>query len=314
MQRRLLPALALLAVAVISCRSEPRSPQAAAVNPVPVVAAERLVIGVASYYSEDIADSLQPLVAYLRRELGIPVELRMAEAYRELSSLLVSGEVDVAQIPPLAYVRLRQRHPDITSLVTPIIGGSPSYLGHVFVQEQAPYDSLRDLEGARIGYVSLDSVSGYLFPRQLVRRLRLDPDAFFSESRFYRSHPEVLRAVLEGEVDAGAAFDLSSDWTAVQERPPGLRVLAKTERIPNDCLVARPGYDPGTLEALTRALLWLRPGRPGAEAVLEPLRVNGWVQSDEERFERIRQVLALEGADEPEEPFELVPRFGRMGK
>jgi hypothetical protein len=47
--------------------------------------------------------------------------------------------------------------------------------------------------------------------------------------------------------------------------------------------------------ALRQELLRIRPGEPGADRILEALRVNGWVRADESRYDRVRAVLAREG-------------------
>lgn len=265
------------------------------------VGVTRLVFGVSSFTGEEIEAIAEPLRRYLQSSLGVPVALRVAEPYRELPALLDAGQVDVAQIAPLAYVRLRDAG-RARAIATPIIGGSPTYLGHLYVRVESPYESLRELEGVRIGYVSADSTSGYLFPRALFDQHGIAPDTFFRETRFYRSHPAVVEAVLAGEIDVGAAFDMTSDWAGLQdarERPAGLRVLAKTARVPNDCFAARTGLDAGTVGALRRALLALRPGHARATEVLAGLRVNGWVPADERRYDRIRDVLAREASRRP---------------
>lgn len=269
--------------------SEPEAQQ----QPAPV-RADHLTLGVSAYYGDDPAVVLQPLVRYLQAELGIQVSLRVAETYVELPALLERGEVDVAQLAPLSYVHLRRRIDGLQPIATPIIGGSPTYLGHIYVREDSPLRTLADLRGHSMAYVSPDSSSGYLFPRELLRRRGFDPDAYFSSQVFLGTHPQVRDAVKAGRVDAGAVFDDSSDWTGPQQRHQGLRVVAKTERIPNDCIVARTGYDPGAVAALRRALVALRPGADGAEEILSLLEVNGWVPADDSRYDRIEAVLEKE--------------------
>jgi phosphate/phosphite/phosphonate ABC transporter binding protein len=255
----------------------------------------RIIIGLPDYGGLDAVRAWLPLVAYLQAKLGISIAVRAAEPYTKLPALLRSGAVDVAQIPPLAYVTLHEEDPGITPLATPIVGSTPTYLGHVYVLATSPYQVLEDLRGKRMAYVDAHSSSSYLFPRDLLRRHGLDPDTFFGSVRFYESHAQVLAAIASGEVDAGAAVDGTSGWSGVATRPKGLRVIAKTERIPNDCLAARAGLDAATATALQEALVSLRIGDPKAEALLAPWHVNGWVRADGARYESIRAVLARDG-------------------
>lgn len=257
------------------------------------VGVQRLRFGLSPYYGEDVALEAKPLAARLSTVLGVSVELVVAEAYAELPELVGRGAVDVARLAPLAYVHLAEKHP-IVPIAMPVVGGSPTYLGHLYARSESRILSLDDLKGRRVGWVSPESCSGYLFVRDLVRARGHDPDRWFGEERFYGKHPAVLDAVRRGEVDAGAAIDATSDWTGPLARPEGLRVIAKTARIPNDCVVARPGLDHGTYARVRQELLRLRPGAPGADPVLVAMRVNGWVEPSETRYDRVREVLRRE--------------------
>lgn len=287
--RRLLQTVALL-LAFGACHLPASQQQPTEGETTLPVRAQRLIFGVSAYYGDNPETMLQPLVRYLEKEIGIPVKLRVAETYVELPGLLEKDDVDVAQLAPLSYVHLR-RKAGLVPVATPIIGGSPTYLGHIYVRTSSPYQTLDDLRGRTMAYVSPESSSGYLFPRELLRNRGHDPNAFFAATKFLGAHPDVQDAVLNGEADAGAAFDMTSDWTGPLERPEGLRVIAKTERIPNDCIAARTGYDPGAVAALRRALVSLRPGQKDAEEILSLLKVNGWVPADDSRYDRIEEVV-----------------------
>jgi phosphate/phosphite/phosphonate ABC transporter binding protein len=266
---------------------------------VPRVGVTRLVIGLPIYRPGDDGAAAQPLSVYLTQTLGVPVEVRMAEPYEELPKLLRQGQVDIAQIAPLAYVRVKTEEPRIKGLATAVISGNPTYLGHFYVRKESDYRSLADLRGTRMGYVKPQSTSGYLFARDLLRRKGFDPDTFFKSTQFIGSHPGVIAAVLAGDIDVGAAEDITSDWIGKENIPEGLRVIAKTERIPNDCIAARPGLDDGTIRRVTSALLDLHPADKRASAILDALNINGWIAGDEARYDRVRRVLAADGAKTP---------------
>lgn len=286
--------LSLFTLIILGCQSPLRPANASDADAPRPIRAQRLIIGVSAYYGANPTEALEPLVHYLSRELGIPVTLRVAETYVELPALLERGEIDIAQLAPLAYVQLRRRQPGLQPIATPIVGGTPSYVGHIYVRSESPVKTLDDLRGQSIAFVSRDSSSGYLYPRELLRRRGENPNAFFSEELFVESHPDAQEAVLTGKAVAGAAFDATSDWTGQEERPEGLRVIAKTERIPNDCIAARPGYDRGTVEAFRRALVALKPGVEEAESILGALKVNGWVPADATRYDRIEELFEKE--------------------
>lgn len=246
-------------------------------------------------YSEETGTrGWEGLAKHLEKTLQVRVTLIGAEPYSEIPQLVRRGEVDIAEVPPLVYVQLKEADVGTRALATPVISGGPTYLGHVYVRENSPYRSLESLRGARMAFVSKGSSSGYLFPRALMRARGLDPDTFFGHVRFYNTHVQVLEAVAKGEVDGGAAIDSTADWTVMQEMPSNLRVIAKTVRIPNDCVVARSGFDAGTARAVRDALTALHSSDPDVQEILAQMKLNGWVRADESRYDVIREVLRNE--------------------
>jgi ABC-type phosphate/phosphonate transport system substrate-binding protein len=153
---------------------------------------------------------------------------------------------------------------------------------------------VEDVRGKRIGYVSTVSSSGYLFPRDLLRQDGLDPNTFFGSSRLYQTHDQVLAAVVAGEVDVGAAIDMSLDWSRLTTPADSLNVIGKSRRIPHDCVVARGSFDEETALAFRDTLLAMRASDPEMKSILPGLHVNGWVRADEARYDVVREVMERE--------------------
>lgn len=291
---RIVAAVPILLV-LVACGPSAHTREMAAEEPAHI-SLSHLTIGMPKYRDNEDAASLKAFADYLSRTFGVRVEIRMEEPYQTLPVLLRTGAVDIAELPPLAYARLHDQDPRVLPIATSVISGNPTYLGHLYVKADSRFHLLSDLQGARIGYVNPDSTSGYLFPRDVLRRKGFDPDTFFSSSRFFGSHPKVLDAIASGEIDVGAAEDVTSEWLGPIQRPEGLRVIMKTDRIPNDCMAARPGLDQQTRQAILRALEDLHPPVPDAPAILSAIGVNGWIAGDEARYDRVRLVLQDENA------------------
>jgi phosphate/phosphite/phosphonate ABC transporter binding protein len=298
MRAQWFPGLLLVALTFACTKSSSRLPLVGESGaPSPPVTEVR--IGVQNVGDESTERAWLRLAGELEKAIHLPVRIRMAESYSELPTLLRKGLVDVALLPPVVYVREKQQNPGIRALATPVLSGSPTYLGHLYVALDAPFQSLADLKGRRIGYVSSASSSGYLFPRDAVRENGFDPSSFFSREIFFETHDQVLNAVASGEVDVGAAIDTSLDWVGLGRPPPGIRVIAKSRRIPHDCLAARPGFDERTALALRDALVSLHVSNAAHREILSQLHINGWVTTDEARYEVVREVLKREGREAP---------------
>ena len=189
----------IAATLIVACRV---APTAADAGPVTVVArpilATTLVLGLPTYTSRATAEAAQPFADYLSSAIGIPVTIRMGEPYDELERWLRDGEIDVAELPPVAWVLLSRQSPGAVAVATPVIGGSPTYLGHVYVRADSPVQSLEDLRGKSFGYVDHESGSGYLFPRGMLLKEGLKPNGFFGAEKFQGDHKSVCNAVIKG--------------------------------------------------------------------------------------------------------------------
>jgi phosphonate transport system substrate-binding protein len=120
-----------------------------------------------------------------------------------------------------------------------------------------------------------------------------DAGRVLADARFLGDHLEVLRAVINGQVDAGASFYGALKAGRVRGIDvSGLRVLAVTGRIPFDAVVARPGLDPAVAASVTAVLDRLNGSSPEARAALSGLLdVDGFVPSDDSFYDPVRAML-----------------------
>jgi len=186
------------------------------------------------------------------------VELVLAPDYQSCVDMLERGEVDLAWLGTASYVRNRDRV-SMTPIVRPLWFGQEGYRGVVFTVEATGIKSLKQLKGKRLALVDRESASGYVYPAALLRKEGLLIPADFSKVEFLGSHDAVLMAVLLGEYDAGAVFDRAFVTVADRAKRVSLRILAQTERIPGEPIVARPGLEPETVEEVRDAFLSLTP-------------------------------------------------------
>jgi len=173
-----------------------------------------------------------------------------------------------------------------------VIAGSVHYSGYLLVRSDSPITRARDLAGRRVAFVEPTSASGYLFARRYLEQEGLDVARDLRGTPFLGSHDAVLRAVLSGEVDAGASFEGALRRARkIGIDTASLRILAITGRIPLDALVAVPDLDPGLIERIQAALDDLNTTNPEGRSALAGLDIVGWVRSDDSLYDEIRKVL-----------------------
>lgn len=236
----------------------------------------------------------EPMRAWLSQRLGVPVELRVAGSYDELGALLRSGEVDLGEFSPYAYVRASARDPGLAPLVSQIADGSASAAGYIVVDADSPIQALEELRGRRFAYVDPASTTGFLYAHMLLVGRGLQPGRDFSSVSFLSNHKAVLLAVHEGRVDAGAVYQgaLSALERSDGITPLSFRIIGKTSRIPRDLLCTRAGLDPAVRESLRRLLLSVSAQSREGRRILSPMRVNGFVPADDRLYDPIREADA----------------------
>ena len=242
---------------------------------------------------------LQPLARYLTGQLGRRVELQVLEPHAPLDKLLAEQPA-LAALSAYKYVQAGQRVPGLRLLVTAVRRGGPWYQGLVLARPEAEVARLEDLRGKVFCYVDERSTSGYLYPRALLRRAGLDPDADFRATRFTGDHLASLRALQHGACDAAAVYAnaLYKEAERVGIDPGSFVVLAQTGRIPYDAYVASPRLEAPLAEAIRTALLKLRPGSKLAERVFgAESDLRGFVSAHVGTYEAVRRLARhMEGA------------------
>jgi len=254
----------------------------------------RLRVGIGGFWgSEDSVSAYNLVAGFLSSRLGMKVETISTEKYDELVDRIASGEVDAAKIPPLAYVKAVKRLPCLRLLRTMVADGAVRYSGYVIVRRDSPLTSLGQLAGKKIAFVERSSASGYLFALVRLADAGLKPGRDFENAVFLGTHEAVIRAVLSGEVDAGATFQGALKAARLDEMDTGsLRVLGVTGRIPMDAFVVRPDLAPGFVWRLEDALDALNSSTPEGRKALSGLKyVNGWVPGDDAFYDPVRRTL-----------------------
>lgn len=185
-----------------------------------------------------------------------------ADSYEDLARAVASGEVDIAWLPPLAFVALERRHA-VLPLVSAQRGGVTAFYSALIVAQSSSLHTAEDLAGARAAWVDPYSASGYVVPRAGLAAVGVDPRVAFSEERFWHSHEGVVRAVVAGRADFGATYagiDASGTvtrgpWMDVKGADDAIRVLLQFGAIPGDVVAARSELAQPIRDSLIRALI-----------------------------------------------------------
>ncbi|MCC6729721.1 MAG: phosphate/phosphite/phosphonate ABC transporter substrate-binding protein [Chthonomonadales bacterium] len=273
------------------CAPRARAPLAAAPEERPL--GETLTLTIVPYEAADrLSEEYQPMANYLARRAGcargkfVPVV-----DYAGVLAALQSGQVDVAYLSSFPYALATERM-KLRLLAMPWVMGSLMYRGIIFVRADSPIRTLGDLKGRTMAFGDPSSTSGYLLPRAL-----LEKKGILKQLKGWRNAGNanvVVKAVENGAADAGAAYD--SVFLVVYRGDPSkarqMRVIAKTEEIPNGIYVAR-GDMPETDAAKLRQAFLDMDTDPEGRAAMRKAPNDRIVAADDKLFDPVRETAEI---------------------
>jgi phosphonate transport system substrate-binding protein len=234
--------------------------------------------------------SYEGLSRYLRSKLGVSIEIVIAKDYEDLASKVIAHEVDIADLTPFNYVKVKQLDPKVRLLARQIATGASTFSAYFIARTESNISTLFDLKGKTLALVDQRSASGYLLPVGSLLAAGIDPKKELKSFEFLGTHEGVIEAVRSKRFDAGAVWSGAFEIESIQ----GLEVFYKTERIPYDGYVARGDLSDSLCKSFQEALFSLSTSTEEGRAILTPLpsHLNGFVSADDKDYDGIRAVQA----------------------
>jgi phosphonate transport system substrate-binding protein len=169
-----------------------------------------------------VTERYTPFVNYLSKELGIKVNLRVANDYAAVIEGQRAGNIQVGYYGPASFARARVTGVKTDAFVIDVnADGTKGYYSVFYVLAKGPYQKLEDLKGKNLGLVDPNSTSGNNMPRFKMNQMGVDPDAYFSKVIFTGSHENAVLALAQGTVD------IAANWWNADDDSNLTRMLAK---------------------------------------------------------------------------------------
>ena len=197
-----------------------------------------------------VTERYTPFVNYLSRELGIKVNLRIANDYAAIIEGQRAGNIQIAYYGPASFSRARLTGVKTDAFVIDVNSdGSKGYYSVLYVLAKSPYHELGELKGKNLGLVDPNSTSGNNMPRFKMNQMGIDPDTYFSQVVFTGSHENAVLALAQGTVDVAANWwnaDDDSNLTrmlnknmvkssdGIPMKKEDFRIIVKSDLIIND--------------------------------------------------------------------------------
>jgi phosphonate transport system substrate-binding protein len=152
-----------------------------------------------------VTERYTPFVSYLSKELGIKVNLRVANDYAAVIEGQRAGNIQIGYYGPASFSRALLTGVKTEAFVIDVNSdGSKGYYSVFYVLDKSPYQKLDDLKGKNLGLVDPNSTSGNNMPRFKMNQMGIDPEKFFNQVVFTGSHENAVLALAQGTVDVAA--------------------------------------------------------------------------------------------------------------
>ena len=235
----------------------------------PVPAQVKLVMAfVPSGEAQTILQTGNRVAHLLEIATGYSFESFVATSYAGVIEAMGANRADIGWLNTFSYVIAHQKYGVEVRLVT-VRFGLPYYRAEIITQANSGINSLADLQGKRFAFVDPASTSGYLFPLAGLKKAGYDPQKFFGQTVFAGSHNNVVLAVYQGRVDAGAVYEDARG--SVQKTLPDVmqkvKVVWRSDPIPNDTVSLREGLPAAVKDRVTKALLRFSEQPAGLDAL-----------------------------------------------
>jgi phosphonate transport system substrate-binding protein len=266
---------------------------------------EKLVLGaVPSEESTALEESYSKLIAVLETELGLEVEFFQASDYAGIIEAQISGEVDLAQYGPFAYVIAKNNGADIAPIGALVDGPDeqPGYQSYGIARaDNAEINALADFAGKNVCFVDPSSTSGYLYPSAGLLAEGIDPESGVAPV-FAGGHDASVLSVKNGDCDAGFAFDAMVDSVLIESGDIAegeIKTVWKSEVIAGSPIAVRLDLPESLVEAITTVVL----EQANQDALIEAGICDdpetcgltdenawGWVAVDDSLYDGVRAV------------------------
>lgn len=225
-----------------------------------------------------------PILTHVAKKSGVPLELKLAKTAQEGNVRAEAGEYSF-QYTNHFFTPERDR------LGWKVIArpAGPGIRSQIVVPVDSPIQSLKDLEGRDVGFVSPDGFTGYWLPLDALLRTNVNVKVVFTGNQ------EASSAQLR--VNKIAAAGVNSTVMARYGRRESFayRALWTSEIYQDLCIMANPKVPADKVAAVKAALLDMAndpEGRKVLQAGADLLKMNGdlgFVAADDREYDNYRK-------------------------
>jgi len=246
------------------------------------------------------------LAEYIAQRTGLAIRVSVPNSYVPVVEALGTDRADMAIMNTFSYLLANDKYGAHAVMRVVRRNGELNYRGEIITRFDSGIDSLRQLHGRTMAYVDPSSTSGYIYPKELLKSLGIQP----SEEMFANGHNQVVLKVYQGSIDAGAVFYSPPDTQTgevldarckIALQHPDVykvvKVIALTQPIPNDPVVFRKEFPQDFQTKIVNALLEFQKTQQGKESLMTIASIEGFVPASDSEYSDVRKLVSKYGVN-----------------
>ncbi len=188
-----------------------------------------------------VTERMGPWMAYLSKELGVKVTLRIASDYAAVIEGQRAGTIHIGDYGPSSYVRAHTVTNGGVEAFASLraADGSTGYFSVAYAKASAPGTKLEDFKGKNLCLVDPNSTSGNNVPLYSMNKMGMDPEKFFGKVINAGSHENAVMAVQQGTCDVAFNWWNSEDDSNLARmanknmvKKEDFKIVFRSEKIP----------------------------------------------------------------------------------
>jgi phosphonate transport system substrate-binding protein len=244
--------------------------------------------------NEQLEATYAPLVKYLARELDLRCELVIPESYERGLDLFHRGDVQLANLGGVAFVRVRAKDHAIPLVMRDV----DLAFGSSFVaSHKAPGKGIDSFRGKVLAFGPKLSTSGHFMPRHFLAQKNFVPEKFFAQVRYADTHDTTVTWVRDGVVDLGVVSSLAllRMYQTGLLRRDAVRIVWETPVYADYVWAVQADLPAHLRSQLREAFLGLSAHEPSHGAVLQALQAKVFMPAIDSDFTALERVAAESG-------------------
>lgn len=241
----------------------------------------------------------RPLADYLFRRTGIKVELKTLTRYGDIIDNFRKEGLDGAFFGSFTYT-LGHEKLGVEAIARPEkMDGTSTYYGMIIVRKDSGIKSAVDMKGKVFAFVDRTTTAGFLLPLYFFKKNGISNyHTYLKETYFAGTHEDVIKDVMTGKADIGAAKNTIYDMMVKADKriEEEVRILERSPDVPENGLALKKTIREAVKDRIRNALLSMHEDPEGAE-VLRSLGMKRFIVNTDKDYAPVYKYARGAGVD-----------------